>query len=91
LDGPYNEHLVRDVGGLYLSLLVVSAWTLRRPELRRVTGAAWLIFSIPHLIYHASHPHMYGAADKIGNVVALAGMALIATALLAGRRSTGIG
>jgi Domain of unknown function (DUF4345) len=91
LDGPYNEHLVRDVGGLYLSLLVVSVWTLWRSELRRLAGAAWLIFSIPHLIYHASHLDMYDTADKIGNVVALAGTALIATALLAAGRSKGIG
>jgi hypothetical protein len=30
LDGPYNEHLVRDVGGLYLALLVMSVGAATR-------------------------------------------------------------
>ena len=30
---PYNEHLVRDVGALFLALIVVTGWTVwkRRP------------------------------------------------------------
>ena len=29
--GPYNEHLVRDVGGLYLALLVITVWAIAKP------------------------------------------------------------
>src|SRR5258706_14204293 len=50
--GPYNEHLSRDVGGLYLALLVLSAGAALRPAdgyLGRRTAAAWLAFSHPHL------------------------------------------
>ena len=57
-DGPYNEHLVRDVGGLYLALLVVSVYALRptaSSHLRRMAGAAWFVFSAPHLGYHLAH------------------------------------
>jgi len=82
MDGPYNEHLVRDVGGLYLSLLVVTACALRHRGLVRIVGGSWLVFSLPHLIYHASHLSMYDTADKIGNMVALGGTALIAALLL---------
>lgn len=53
--GPYNEHLVRDVGGLYLGLLVLSVATLRRPSLATTAGGAWLVFSAEHLLWHAFH------------------------------------
>jgi hypothetical protein len=54
-DGPYNEHLIRDVGGLYLALLalIVGAIVHPTPQITRLTGVAWLVFSIPHLVYHA--------------------------------------
>jgi hypothetical protein len=83
MDGPYNEHLVRDVGGLYLALLVVSLWALCQPQLGRLAGISWLVFSVPHLIYHASHLDMFGTADKIGNIVSLGGTAAVAAALAA--------
>ena len=82
MDGPYNQHLVRDVGGLYLSLLVVTVCAYRHTNLARMAGGSWLVFSIPHLIYHASHLSMYDTTDKIGNMVALGGTALIAAVLL---------
>lgn len=72
-DGPYNEHLIRDVGGLTLALCLltaVAAWRAR-PELIRLAGAAGLVYAVPHLTYHATHLHLYGTADAIGNVVVL--------------------
>jgi hypothetical protein len=55
-DGPYNQHLVRDVGGLYLSLLVISVCAaLSTPHMRRIAGAAWAVFSVLHFIYHLRH------------------------------------
>lgn len=82
--GPYNEHLARDVGGLYLALFVISAWAVLRPqpETFRLTGAAWLAFSIPHLAFHLLHLDMFTTPDKIGNIVALAGAVVLAAALL---------
>ena len=55
--GPYDEHLVRDVGALYLSLLVVTVLALLRPASVRpwVAGLAWLVFGVPHLVFHAAH------------------------------------
>ena len=32
LAGPYNEHLIRDVGGLYLALGVLTLWAVLRPR-----------------------------------------------------------
>ena len=42
---PYNEHLVTDVGGLYLGFAVLfawAAWTLQ-PTLVRAVCSAWLL------------------------------------------------
>ena len=55
--GPYDEHLVRDVGALYLTLLALTLVSLLRPSAARpwVSGLAWLVFGIPHLAFHAAH------------------------------------
>lgn len=83
VDGPFNEHLVRDVGALYLALLVLTLGAVLRPDraLVRLTGAVWLVFSVPHLIYHAAHLGGYDAADRLLNVAALGGTVLLAAAL----------
>ena len=49
--GPYNEHLARDVGGLYLALLVLGVGTLVRARddyLVRMAGGTWAAFAVPH-------------------------------------------
>jgi len=83
--GPYNQHLSRDVGGLYLALLVLSAgalWRIGDPFLTRLTGAAWTAFNLPHLIFHLAHLDMYNTRDQILNVAALGGVLLAGAALL---------
>ncbi|GAA2514042.1 hypothetical protein [Winogradskya humida] len=81
--GPYNEHLVRDVGGLYLALAVLSVWTWRRPTfaLLRVTGGAWLIFNAEHFLWHALHLSVFSTSHAIGILVAL-GVPLLLSILL---------
>jgi hypothetical protein len=81
--GPYNEHLVRDVGALYLALLVLSvaAWRRPTPEMLRTAGGAWLIFNAVHLLWHSLHLGVFAPADRIGNVLAL-GASLILSILL---------
>ncbi len=88
--GPYNEHLTRDVGGLYLSLLVISGWAAvrRRVETFAMAGVAWLVFSIPHLIYHSMHLDMFSTSDAVGNVVTLGGTTVLAALLLPVTRSS---
>ena len=72
-DGPYNEHLVRDFGSLNLALAavtIVAAVTLGRAV---VTAAAlaWLLFQVPHLVYHARHLSVFASADKVAVMVGL--------------------
>jgi hypothetical protein len=88
-DGPYNEHLVRDVGGLYLALAVAGvlalAWRERRTTL--MLGAAWTTFSLLHLGYHLHHLGDLDTVDVVGNVVTLGGTLVLAVLLLTPART----
>lgn len=82
--GPYNEHLVRDVGALYLALLVVSAWAAWRddPASFRAVGVAWLVFGVPHLVFHALNRDGLSDAEWLTSLTALATTALAAGLLV---------
>ncbi|GAB2587611.1 hypothetical protein Aab01nite_49900 [Paractinoplanes abujensis] len=88
--GPYSEHLVRDVGALYLALLVLSVWAWRRPtpEALRVTGGAWLIFNAIHFLWHMLHLEMFPPIDKVGHAAALGGVLALSIVLLLPDRVT---
>ncbi len=84
VDGPYNEHLVRDVGALNLALVTVTAVaavTLRRAVVV-VTSLAWIVWSVPHLAYHIDNADLLPSADRapalagIGLGIVLAGLLL---------------
>jgi hypothetical protein len=71
---PYNEHLVTDVGGLYLGFAVLfgwAAWALERTLVRAVC-VAWLLTATLHLFFHAGHLENFGAADAIAEIASLA-------------------
>jgi hypothetical protein len=83
--GPYNEHLSKDAGAMFMALAVLSLVALRsvrNDTVVRVTGLVWLTFNIPHLIYHMQHLHMYNTLDKALNVVTLGLLAVASVALL---------
>ncbi len=74
IDGRYNEHLIRDVGALNLALLVltIGALVVGTRAISRITAISWLVYSVPHLVYHLRHLTMSMAgADKVGIVVSL--------------------
>lgn len=71
---PYNEHLVTDVGGLYLGFTVLfawAAWTLQ-PTLVRAACSAWLLSATLHLLFHATHLEGFGTADGVAEIASLA-------------------
>jgi hypothetical protein len=83
--GPFNEHLAKDTGAMFLALTVLSVVALRyvrNDVLVRTAGLAWLTFNVLHLIYHLQHLHMYGTFDKILNVVGLSAVVLLSITLL---------
>jgi uncharacterized membrane protein len=87
--GAYNEHLVRDVGVLFLALIIVTAWTALRQRPARPIAVAWLVQGVLHVAYHAHHLDGYKAVDKIGMIGSLALVPVLAlVAFWAGRPSS---
>jgi hypothetical protein len=82
-DGPYNEHLVRDVGTLNLALTVVTvfALVLLARSLVLATAIAWLVYGVPHLVYHARHLGPFSGSDTTTIPVSLA-LAVVGALLL---------
>lgn len=98
VDGPYNEHLVRDVGSLNLALFTVTgaAFVLVGNRALVLTAAAAnAAFAVPHLLYHFGHRHdLVAPGDQVGElaslllvVVAAAVAALTATTAASGGRA----
>jgi hypothetical protein len=87
---PYNEHLVRDVGSLSLSLAVLvaaAALTLRR-LLVMVAALATLVWSVPHLAFHLGHLEGLSTADRVGQLTSLV-LGVVAPLLLLGLAAAG--
>ena len=83
--GPYNEHLAKDAGTMFLALAVLTVITLRsvrNTRLVQTTGAVWLVFNVLHFSYHVQHLDMYNTRDQTLNVVFLAALILLAALLL---------
>ncbi|HXH56767.1 hypothetical protein [Iamia sp.] len=89
VDGPFNEHLVRDVGGLNLALAFVAGFALvtRSVLVARAAGGAALLLGAPHLLYHATHLDPFDTADVVAQLVALSVAALSGLLALAAPRS----
>jgi hypothetical protein len=83
-DGPYNEHLVRDHGAMYLALGAATAYGMVRPTQLacRLLGIAWTVFGVLHFAYHVSHLGHLSTSDAVGQVVVLAVAVLLALAML---------
>ena len=80
-DGPYNRHLISDVGSMYLALAALTIAALARPATARLAGVVWLVFSVPHWLYHSAHLGLYGTRDQVLNEVALLAVVLLAALL----------
>ena len=82
-DGPYNEHLVRDFGGLNLALaaLLIAAFVRPQRYIVRTAALSSLLFAVPHFAHHARHLDVYDTSDKVANMVLL-GLAVVGPAIL---------
>jgi hypothetical protein len=75
---PYNEHLVTDVGGLYLGFAVIlglAAWRLER-NLVIAACAGFLTVSLLHLLFHATHLEGFGGLEGAEELTALASLVI---------------
>ncbi len=70
--GSYDEHLVRDVGVLFLALIIVTLWASWRGEFMVPVATAWLVQGVGHLADHLGHLDGLAGLDRVGLVVSLA-------------------
>ncbi len=83
-DGPYNKHLMRDVGGGSLGLAVVACFALARPSatLVRALATGMLVSQVPHIAYHAAHLDLLPTrGDQIAQSIALVLYVMLAALL----------
>ena len=84
VDGPYNEHLVRDVGALNLALAVVTICalvTLARSTII-ASALAWLAYGVPHFVYHARHLGPFDATQAVAVLASVGSTSALAVAVL---------
>ena len=83
-DGPFNEHLVRDVGALNLALVVltIAAAALLIRSLVVVAALGWLVYGVPHVVYHARHLDPFESADAVAITSSLALVPVLAVVAL---------
>src|SRR2546430_5413237 len=84
LSPPFSEHLMRDYGAMNLALglvTAVAALTMDRVMVR-TSLAAYLLFAVPHLLFHVTHHDHYTASQAVGETTALAIAVLIPLGLL---------
>jgi len=83
-DGPYNEHLLRDVGQGNLAFGTVALVALLTGGiwLARATGLAAVVAGVPHQIYHQHNVHVLPTTtDEVLQTVTLSAVTASAIAL----------
>ncbi len=81
---PFSEHLMRDYGAMNLSLalvFVVAAVTMEGRMVRIALGA-YLLFAIPHLIFHLTHLEHFTTGAAVRQTILLTVAVLLPVGLL---------
>ena len=74
LVGAYDEHLVRDVGALYLGALVLLAltWLWLDRHLVQAALLSYAVAALPHLVYHLTALDGFRTGDAVAEIAGLA-------------------
>ena len=80
----YNEHLLRDFGGMNLAMAVVFGVAAATLDRRLATTAlvAYLVFAVPHLVFHLNHLEPFATGDAVAQSAALVVLAVLPLLLL---------
>ena len=84
-DGPYNEHLLRDVGlgNLAVGTVALVALLTGVAWVARAVGLAVVVTNLPHQLYHQAHVSVLpSTTDQVLQSISLAAVSLTAVALL---------
>ena len=69
INGPYNEHFIRDFGALNAALVVVIVFALWKRDATSLVQAAGSRIGrrtrLPHAIYHLAHLDVYKSSEKV--------------------------
>lgn len=81
---PFNDHLVRDVGGFNLAFAVLFAWAAtKQRSLVRAALVAWLVSATAHFLYHGAHLEPFAPGDAAAQMLSLGFVVALPAALLA--------
>jgi hypothetical protein len=83
--GAYDEHLVRDVGALYLASLVTLgfAWAWLDRRLVQAALVSYVVAAVPHLAYHLTALDNLSTGDAVAQIAGLALNVVLPLVLLA--------
>lgn len=83
MDGPFNEHLIRDFGGLNLALaaLLIGAAVIGTTAVARLAAIALLLFGAPHFFYHLGHVGHFERLDQV-LIIASTGLGVVLPVVL---------
>ena len=86
--GPYNEHLVTDVGALFCAMGVIALFGAVRVDRRLAQAVAlgWIVFTVPHLIFHWNNRAGLETTDVVAQTTVFAAHLLIALYVLSASR-----
>jgi hypothetical protein len=90
--GPYDEHLVRDVGALYLGALVLLAlaWVWLDRRLVQAALISYAVAALPHLIYHLTALDGFSTGDAVAEIGGLALNVILPLGLLTVTRTRAV-
>jgi hypothetical protein len=80
--GAYNEHLVRDVGVLFVALVIATAWTASTRQGDRAVAVAWMVQGVAHLVFHTAHLQDLTGLDRAALLGSLAAIPVLAALAL---------
>ncbi|MDT7796689.1 MAG: hypothetical protein QOI78_122 [Actinomycetota bacterium] len=83
MDGPFNEHLLRDFGGLNLALaaLLIGAAVIGTTAVARLAAVAAVLFGLPHFLYHLGHVSHFEQIDQV-LIIATTGLGVVVPIVL---------
>lgn len=67
--GSYDAHLASDVGSTFVAIgamLLIAAWMLDH-RVVIVSVTTYLIYAVPHALFHLTHDEVLSAGDQVFN------------------------
>ena len=82
--GPFDEHLTRDYGAMNVAQGALLAMAAVHLETRLVRAAlvTWLVFAVPHLVFHLGQTEHFSPSQNAAQLVGLGAQVALPVLLL---------